>query len=58
MITYGKTFREFQDDGLNKVGTKIIFEDDSEWLIGNVNTLGGVCDDCSIHNEIIKGYIT
>lgn len=44
-ITYGKPWRLFQDEGLNAPG--VVVEVASErFLIGHINELGGVCDDC------------
>ena len=54
-IEYNKTWKEFKDDGLAIPGTIIRvcnfyyykFEDiERTYLIGDINILGGICDDC------------
>jgi hypothetical protein len=46
-IAFGNTFRDFEHQNLNKPGTLIWINDFSEpYLIGNINPLGGVCNDC------------
>lgn len=44
-IKYGRSFREFVDEGLNKPGT-LVCVSQSVFLIGDVNTWGGTCDHC------------
>ena len=48
----------FRSLGLNKPGTLIKLEDDSIHLIGSINEIAGVCDDCVEFNSktIIKEY--
>jgi hypothetical protein len=36
----------FTKRGLAKVGTIVFMEDGENYLIGNINKMGGVCDDC------------
>lgn len=51
-IVYDKSWREFCNAGLNKSGTQICVQDSYHlakqyvFLIGDINELGGVCDDC------------
>ncbi len=61
--TYGKTWDEFCESGLNTAGTHIHIHDSDlseyiTYLIGDVNRVGGVCDDVSAirPNEIISRY--
>lgn len=56
-IDYGKTFSNFIMDGLNKPGTQIVVligDKEEMFLIGDVNQLGGHCDDCC---DISRGDI-
>lgn len=47
----------FTKRGLNKPGTLIEMEDGTRYLIGDINPLGGECDDCPIDKRtIIKRY--
>ena len=46
-IEFGKSFREFEKQGLNITGTLIDVEA-GQYLIGDINNLGGVCDDCTL----------
>jgi hypothetical protein len=53
--------KSFCGRGLNKAGVLIEIEDRSgkitQYLIGNINTLGGTCDDCHIDEEsVVKRY--
>lgn len=44
-IAFGRSYREFEDAGLAKPGTLVeVF--DEHVLIGHINPLRGVCDDC------------
>lgn len=55
-VEYNKTFRELREEGLAIPGTLIKAERHSAWeesdrvieilLLGDLNCLGGVCDDC------------
>lgn len=50
-IEVNMPWRSFEDDslrgnGLNNAGTLIRMADGKEFLIGDINELGGVCDDC------------
>lgn len=44
-IEFGKSWREFKRANLAVVGT-VVEIDGREFLIGDINELGGVCDDC------------
>jgi len=56
---YGKTWREFRSHGLSKVGTILEVKGNghhprpvtARYLIGDINKLGGVCDDCMAFDE-------
>ena len=49
---------EFEDQGLNKPGTLILMSDGKEYMIGHINTIRGVCDDCTKFNsrQVIHQY--
>jgi len=64
-LTYGSTFNDkgeisdsFCDSGLNKPGTVIFMESGKIYLIGHINPLAGVCDDCVEfgRGSIVMGY--
>jgi hypothetical protein len=42
---YNKTWTDFRKDGFNKSGT-LIDTSPGKFLIGDMNELCGVCDDC------------
>lgn len=44
-IPYGKTFEQFCADDLNDRGVFILV-DGRAFLIGDINKIGGVCEDC------------
>jgi hypothetical protein len=49
-IEYGKTWENFEGADLNRAGTVIQIatpEGPATYMIGDVNTLRGVCDDCT-----------
>jgi hypothetical protein len=48
----------FSGRGLNKAGTLIETEDGKQYLIGHINELSGICDDCREfeNSTIIKRY--
>lgn len=50
--------KSFIGNGLNKSGTLIELEDGRQFLIGEINTTGGICDHCLAFNReiIIKRY--
>lgn len=52
---YGRSFDDFQNDGLNQPGTLIQLATGEERLIGDINPLGGVCDDCQDHALDYRG---
>ena len=58
LIIDKKKTGSFVDSGLNKPGTLIELDDGTQYLIGDINTVGGVCDDCiAVEPEtIIKRY--
>ena len=43
---YGKSFSQFRRDKLARPGTVIVLANGEQYLIGDINMLGGVCDDC------------
>lgn len=43
-----KPWSEFRYDSRCAPGVVVVFDNGVEELIGDVNTLGGYCDDCSI----------
>lgn len=46
-IAFGKRwYPEFKDSGACAPGVQIELADGRRFLIGDVNPLGGVCDDC------------
>lgn len=57
-MEYNKTWEEFFSDELNEPGTIIETESGSEYLIGDINTTGGICDCCTgiNKNTIIVNY--
>jgi hypothetical protein len=54
---YGKTWDEFVADDLNDAGVQVDVEG-KKFLIGNINMLGGYCDDCCEFRglEIVTRY--
>lgn len=48
----------FVSYGLNIPGTQIELENGDLYLIGDINDLGGVCDDCRVfeRNAIVTRY--
>lgn len=55
VIAYGKTFKEFVEEGLNLPGVVILVAarenfhaEDSEYLIGEINGNGGACNCCAL----------
>lgn len=56
MIPYGKSFDQFGDDGLAKPGTVIVIGE-RRLLIGDINELGGVCDDCMHYDLGYRGLV-
>ncbi len=56
-IKYGKTWRSFKRDSLNKPGTLIEVED-KFFLIGNINEMSGLCNCCHAFtpDEIVSRY--
>ena len=57
-INYGKSFRFFCNEHLNQPGVQVDVADDRPYLIGDVNAVGGACDDCQdiYSGEIIARY--
>ena len=43
---YGKSFYQFRQDNLAMPGTVIELSTGKQYLIGDINPYGGVCDDC------------
>jgi hypothetical protein len=64
MTPYGRPYREFDTDKLNRAGTVVKIAWASErwkggmFLIGDVNLNGGVCDDCQAFtwDQIVEAY--
>lgn len=58
-VSYKRSFKRFMGDGLNLPGTRIITEDGKMYIIGNINTNGGVCDCCIEFSKdtIIEKYM-
>ena len=56
--TCGLVWHEFCEKGLNEPGTLVEIKDSGTYLIGDVNTNRGVCDDCTAFNRdaIVKRY--
>ena len=55
------TWREFKNQSLNKPGIVVWFEEGLDgWLIGDINSNGGVCDCCTAMREkaIVIAYQT
>jgi hypothetical protein len=44
-VKYGKPFNDFVGEKLNKPGT-LVETNTGQFLIGHINTIRGVCDDC------------
>jgi hypothetical protein len=57
-IEYGKSWKDFQDEGLNQPGAVIELEDGTVYLIGDINMNGGLCDCCRgiKHNHLVVRY--
>jgi len=58
---YGKDFKDLpsaREKGIISSGTLIEFADTGEkMLVGDVNVLGGLCDDCCVEKErIVRRY--
>lgn len=55
--TYGKSYRDFENDDLNDTGTLVVIGG-STYLLGDTNRLGGICDDCVAfeRDEIVEKY--
>lgn len=50
------TFKEFKKRGLLKAGIVIDFGDEKA-LVGNINDMGGTCNDCPVEaGRIVKAY--
>ena len=49
-INYGHDFRKFRDAGLAKPGVQVEINGDL-YLIGDINDMRGVCDDCSAFHD-------
>jgi hypothetical protein len=45
-VMFGGSYREFDEAGLAAPGTLIVVDGD-DYLIGDINTNRGVCDDCT-----------
>lgn len=63
MKPYGKSWNDFERDGLIRPGTVIIIEpithyDGGIFLIGHINALRGECDDCTAFrdDQIVASY--
>lgn len=56
--SYNDSINSFTGLGLNKPGVQIRLTNGKEYLIGDINTLAGTCDDCPQFdsNEIISAY--
>lgn len=57
----GERKPSFNSEGLNKSGTLIEVEENGSlrlYLIGDINELGGTCDDCAAftNDTIVKRY--
>lgn len=57
MIDYGKGWDAFQSEGLARPGT-LIETDDGTYLIGHINEVAGICDDCTELGRYSKTIIT
>jgi hypothetical protein len=57
-ITYYKSWDQFTTDELNKPGVLVELDESERFLIGDMNTLAGYCDDCTQFSgsEIISRY--
>lgn len=55
-IPVNTTFKEFKKNGLLKVGIILDFGDE-KILVGHINQLGGLCDDCPVGaGRIVNAY--
>lgn len=56
--TYGKSWDRFRADGLAKPGIQIHVESGKDYLIGDINELCGICDDCTAFfgTKIVEYY--
>lgn len=48
-IAYGKSWREFSQSGLSNPGT-LVEVSGKQYMIGDINDVRGVCDDCTAFN--------
>ena len=55
-IPYNKPWLEFKREGLSKVGILLeVLDTEGQketLLIGDINDLGGLCNDCSVRDEM------
>ncbi|MGH2612899.1 MAG: hypothetical protein ACRDFB_07600 [Rhabdochlamydiaceae bacterium] len=56
-IGFGKSWEEFDDEKLNITGIFVEING-NQYLIGDINALRGVCDDCTAFDkeEIVTRY--
>jgi hypothetical protein len=57
----GKTFGELKDSEVIKPGVLIEMAEGGTFLIGDVNPMGGVCDDCQqevTYRAVVVRYAT
>ena len=56
-VKSGMTWSKFCSKGLNKPGTRVKIEGKS-YLIGDINCVGGVCDDCTVFegDSVVESY--
>lgn len=53
-IPVNTTFKQFKKSGMLKVGVVLDFGDE-KLLVGDINVLGGLCDDCPVDaGRIVK----
>ena len=57
-VEYGKTWRSFKKDSLNKPGTLVEVKN-KFFLIGHINEMGGLCNCCHAFtpDEIVARYM-
>ena len=57
-IPYGGSWESFRKAGLSNPGVLVYIKGGKEFLIGDINELGGCCDDCVSINkdDIVEKY--
>lgn len=60
VVTEGKTFGDLEKEKVIRPGVLLELDDGSHCLVGDINTIGGGCDDCPEvrRSDLIRRYRT